>query len=72
MSPYQVLLILEFFPARLATLPYGLDLNVTKLQANLLTNKINKIIIIIIIKGLYIACILKDVVCDRWALRTHC
>ena len=70
MSPYQVLLILEFFPARLATLPCGLDLNVTKLQANLLTNKINKIIIII--KGLYIACILKEVVCDRWAPRTHC
>ena len=32
MSPYLVLiLILEFFPARLATLPYGLDSNVTKL-----------------------------------------
>ena len=37
MSPYLVLLlILEFFPARLATLPYGLDSNVTKLLANLL------------------------------------
>ena len=31
LSPYQVLLILEFFPARLATLPHGLDSNVTKL-----------------------------------------
>ena len=37
MSPYLVLLILEFFPARLATLPYGLDSNVTQLPANLLT-----------------------------------
>ena len=34
---YLVLLILEFFPARLATLPYGLDSNVTQLLANLLT-----------------------------------
>ena len=30
-------LILEFLPARLATLPYGLDSNVTQLLANLLT-----------------------------------
>ena len=31
MSPYLVLhLILEFFPVRLATLPYGLDTNVNK------------------------------------------
>ena len=38
MSPYPiVLLILEFFPAGLATLLYGLDTNVTKLLANLLT-----------------------------------
>ena len=38
MSPYlDLLLILEFFPARLATLPYGFDSNVTKLLANLLT-----------------------------------
>ena len=37
MSPYLVLLILEFFPARLAMLPYGLDSNVTQLLANLLT-----------------------------------
>ena len=37
MSPYLVLLILEFFPARLPTLPYGLDSNVTQLLANLLT-----------------------------------
>ena len=37
MSPYLVLLILEFFPARLATLPYGLDSNVTQLLANILT-----------------------------------
>ena len=37
MSPYLVLLILEFFPARLATLPYGLDSNDTKLLANMLT-----------------------------------
>ena len=37
MSPYLVLLILEFLPARLATLPYGLDSNVTLLLANLLT-----------------------------------
>ena len=37
MSPYLVLLILECFPARLATLPFGLDSNVTKLLANLLT-----------------------------------
>ena len=37
MSPYLVLLILEFFPARLARLLYGLDSNVTQLLANLLT-----------------------------------
>ena len=38
MSPYLVLLILEFFPARLATLPDAwLDSNVTKQLANLLT-----------------------------------
>ena len=37
MSPYLVLLVLEFFPVRLAMLPYGLDSNVTKLLANLLT-----------------------------------
>ena len=38
MSPYLVLLLtFEFFPARLAVLPYGLDSNVTKLLANLLT-----------------------------------
>ena len=37
MSHYLVLLILEFFPARLATLPYGLDSNVTLLLANMLT-----------------------------------
>ena len=37
MSPNLVLLILEFLPARLATLPYGLDSNVTQLLANLLT-----------------------------------
>ena len=33
MSPYLALLILEFFLARLAMLPYGLDSNVTKLLA---------------------------------------
>ena len=37
MSPYLVLFILEFFPARLATVPFGLDSSVTKLLANLLT-----------------------------------
>ena len=37
MSPYLVLLILEFLSARLAMLPYGLDSNVTELLANLLT-----------------------------------
>ena len=37
MSHYLVLLILEFLPALLATLPYGLDSNVTQLLANLLT-----------------------------------
>ena len=37
MSPYLVLLILEFFPARLASLPHGLDSNITQLLANLLT-----------------------------------
>ena len=37
MTPYLVLLILEFFPARLATLPNGLDSNVTQQLANLLT-----------------------------------
>ena len=36
MSPY-LLLILEFFPAQLATLPHGLVSNVTQLLANLLT-----------------------------------
>ena len=34
---YLVLLILEFLPARLATLPHGLDSNVTQLLANMLT-----------------------------------
>ena len=37
MSHYLVLLILEFLPARLATLPYTLDSNVTQLLGNLLT-----------------------------------
>ena len=38
MSHYLMLLILEFLPARLATLPYGLDSNVTQLLlANMLT-----------------------------------
>ena len=37
MSHYLVLLILEFFLARLATLHHGLDSNVTQLLANLLT-----------------------------------
>ena len=37
MPPYLVLLILEFLPARLATLPNGLDSNVTQLLANMLT-----------------------------------
>ena len=37
MSHYLVLLILEFLPARLATLLYGLDSNVTQLLNNLLT-----------------------------------
>ena len=34
---HLVLLSLEFFLARLATLPYGLDSNVTQLLANMLT-----------------------------------
>ena len=37
MSHYLVLLILEFLPAQLAMLPYGLDSNVTQLLADLLT-----------------------------------
>ena len=37
MSHYLVLLILEYHPARLATLPYGLDSNVTQLLDNMLT-----------------------------------
>ena len=37
MSHYLVLLIFEFLPKRLATLPYGLGSNVTELLANLLT-----------------------------------
>ena len=37
MCNYLVLLILEFLPARLARLPYGLDSNVTQLLANMLT-----------------------------------
>ena len=38
MSPYLVfLLILDVFHARLATLPYGLDSNVTKPLDNFLT-----------------------------------
>ena len=37
MSPYPVLLIFKKIPARLAALPYGLDSNVIKLLANLLT-----------------------------------
>ena len=36
MSPDLVLLILEFFPAQLATLPHGLDSNITQLPANML------------------------------------
>ena len=37
MSSNLVLHILKKFPALLATLPYGLDSNVTKQLANLLT-----------------------------------
>ena len=37
MSHYLLLLIFEFLPARLATLPHGPDSNVTQLLANLLT-----------------------------------
>ena len=38
MSPYLVFLLsLDFFLARLATLPYGFDSNITKPLANLLT-----------------------------------
>ena len=41
MSPYLVLLMLEFLPAPYvrisSTLPYGLDSNVTQLLASLLT-----------------------------------
>ena len=37
MSPHLVLLILNFFPALLATLLYGHDSNLTQLLANLLT-----------------------------------
>ena len=49
MSPYLVLLlILEFFPARLATLPYRLDSYVTKLLANLLTKQSVFIILAIV------------------------
>ena len=40
MSPNIVLLIFEFFPARLAMLPYGLGSNVTQLLANLLDQAI--------------------------------
>ena len=39
MSIYLVILILDFFPARLAAIPYGLDLNITQLLANLLTKQ---------------------------------
>ena len=35
MSPYLVLLILDFFPVRLATLPHGLNSIITQLLANL-------------------------------------
>ena len=37
MSLYLVLLILEFSPDRLVTLPQGLDSNITQILANLLT-----------------------------------
>ena len=37
MSHYLLQLILEFLPARLATLPYGLDSNVTQLLVNMFT-----------------------------------
>ena len=37
MSPYLALLIFEFFPARLATLPHGLNSNITQLLASMLT-----------------------------------
>ena len=45
MSPYLVLLILEFFHARLATLPHGLDSNVTQLLANLLIRQLYFVIL---------------------------
>ena len=41
MFPYQVLLILEFIPARSAMQPYVLDSNVTQLLANLLNQAIS-------------------------------
>ena len=65
MSPYLVLLILELFPARLATLPYGLDSNVTKLLANLLTKPSVFYFIFIFIK--------KDWQCKagRWRLTPY-
>ena len=44
MTPYLVLLILKKIPARLATLPYGLDSYVTKLLANLLPSHLYYII----------------------------
>ena len=40
MSPYLVLFILEFFPARLATLPYGLDSNVPNYTSQLVNQAI--------------------------------
>ena len=68
MSPYLVLLVSDFFPARFATPAHGLDSNVTQLLANLLTKSsvfyylpifilkfcFNKIIIITIIIAIII------------------
>ena len=39
MSPYLVLLILEFFLARLAKQHHGLDSNITQLLDNLIVNQ---------------------------------
>ena len=60
---YLVLqLILESFPSRLAMLPNGLDLNVTKLLPNLLTNLNQAICILLFYQLLLVILFLKIII----------
>ena len=84
MSPYLVVLIWEFFPARLTTLPHRLDSNITQLLANLLTkpcvfyylpivscNLVSIKIIIIIILLLLVLCSSQHLVCTQLPVVVH-